>query len=66
MGPVERELRDAGEAGRNPQSRAAWGLFESCHRGLMRQHTGELIGYYPGCCKEAMSEAIEAAEALGL
>lgn len=66
MGPIERELREAADGHRSPSSTLAWCVYEECHRNLMRQHTGEPIGYYPGCCSEAMSEAIEAAEALGL
>lgn len=69
MGPIEAELRGRayGEGKFNvPNSKGAWRVYEGAHRELMIRHTGSPIGVYVGCCVEAMSEAIEAAEALNL
>lgn len=69
MGPIERELRDRCE--RFPSeltqaqwslTRPAWALLTSCWVNLLPEKRGD--SYTD--CEDAWSEAIEAAEALGL
>jgi hypothetical protein len=67
MGPIEEELRQCvAERRTTPRYGAAWRVFESAHKNLALLHVGDPVGWWNGCCGEAMSEAIEAAEALGL
>lgn len=69
MGPIERELRECDRGTGSfvsPVSNEAWLVYEAAHHALVFQQTGKPIGEYSGCCRDALSEAIEAAEALGL